>query len=440
MLIEKSRADIEAVDKNGNTCVHVAATPEVILILLRAGARRLNPRQVKNKAGKTAYEIQTPENRTTINDFVLFCRRFDVASLSTPEHATATSVILRATDTHFYEEDEGGEESRLTLSRVSDNHVDEEGSEGAEEDGARMSAVARLSRPPSDPPPYQSTVKLSRDVVIKLMKEEAVFNRELEQRIGLDPDFVVHVVCSSKDPDISENWAKELYKLGKWKDYTFGIVMPAAQRNLMIILLQEKPTIDEIRQMFLSLGCSIGHLHAQGRIHGDIKPLNIVRAYDETIMLIDLDMTVALGEPVGAKQLSTAFVGPESTYERVDSEGAVMAEFRKADAYPNGVAKVPFKAPAEAEYGGGEGYASDGLLLASPTFDIWSYGVVLYFAIAQKPLLETTGSDQLRGQAERVKLAKWTAADLTHAINDLDHGEPGNYKFYNHSLFILILF
>ena len=99
------------------------------------------------------------------------------------------------------------------------------------------------------------------------------------------------------------------------------------------------------------------------------------------------------------------------------------AEFRKAHAYPNGVAKLPLKAPPGAQYGLGEGYSSDGLLLAAPTFDIWSFGVVLYFAIAHKPLLETTGSDQLRGKAERTKLAKWTTEDLTYAINDLDHGE-----------------
>ena len=67
--------------------------------------------------------------------------------------------------------------------------------------------------------------------------------------------------------------------------------------------------------------------------------------------------------------------------------------------------------------------ADDGLLLAHPTFDLWSYGVVLYYGIAHKPLLETTGADQLRGKAERVKLARWSTADLTYAINDLNHGE-----------------
>ena len=69
------------------------------------------------------------------------------------------------------------------------------------------------------------------------------------------------------------------------------------------------------------------------------------------------------------------------------------------------------------------GYGPDGLLLAHPTFDLWSYGVVLYYAIAHKPLLETTGADQLRGKVERLKLARWSAAVLTYSINELNHGE-----------------
>ena len=198
---------------------------------------------------------------------------------------------------------------------------------------------------------------------------------------------------------------------------------PSPRSRFKVILFQEKLTIDGIRLIFDSLARSIGHLHFIGRIHGDIKPLNIVRTFDDRIMLIDLDMAVALREPVGAKQLSTAFVGPESTYQTVDADGGPAAEFRKADAYANGVAKLPLKAPSGAAYGGGDGYASDGLLLADPAFDIWAYGVVLYYAVAHKPLLETTGADQLRGKAERLKLARWSTKDLASAINDLDHGE-----------------
>lgn len=324
--------------------------------------------------------------------------------MSTPEHATATSVVLRAIDTF----------------------APEKGSEPSDADETK-----------------EGSAKLTRDVVIKLMTDSEVFIRELQQRKGTDSKYVVPVTCLSElpkaDPGEAELWSEEwseelkklvnvkwsaqLEKLGRWKTYRFGIVMPAAQRNLMVIVLQERLTLDDIRDMFDSLARSIGHLHAIGRIHGDIKPLNVVRAFDGSIMLIDLDMTVELGEPVGAKQLSTAFVGPETTYAMSNEQGGITAEFRKADAYANGVAIVPLRAPKSAKYGGGEGYSSDGLLLAKPAFDIWSCGVMLYYTIAYKPLLETTGADQLRSMAERAKLASWTTVDLTNAINDLDHGE-----------------
>ena len=102
----------------------------------------------------------------------------------------------------------------------------------------------------------------------------------------------------------------------------------------MVILLQEKLTIKHLCEMFASLACSIGHLHAQGRIHSDIKPLNIVRAFDESIMLIDLDMAVSVGEPVGAKQLSTAFVGPETTHETADADGGAAPDCLSATSAP----------------------------------------------------------------------------------------------------------
>ena len=190
-------ADVTSTDSDGNTCLHNAKTPATIRALLEAGGS--NPRRVKNKDGKTAFEVQTPENRQAISDFVLFCGRFDVASLSAPEHATATSVVLRATDTF----------------------APEEGSEG---DGVEEVKAAD----------GEKTNELSRDVVIKLMKEEEVFERELAQRKGTDSAYVIQIVCHSQDDDMKQKWSEELKKLGRWRSYTFGIVMPCAQRNLMV--------------------------------------------------------------------------------------------------------------------------------------------------------------------------------------------------------------
>ena len=139
-------------DRDGNTCLHIAKTPEIVRLLLEAGGS--NPRRIKNKDGKTAYEIQTREIREVIDQFVLFCGRFDIASLSAPEHATATSVVLQGIDTFVVEEGEDGVEE----------------TKGADD-------VIRPS--------------LSRNVVIKLMKDREVAQREIEQRQGTDSKHVV---------------------------------------------------------------------------------------------------------------------------------------------------------------------------------------------------------------------------------------------------------
>ena len=143
-----------ATDRDGNTCLHVAKTPEIVRVLLEAGGS--NPRRIKNNDGKTAYEVQTREIRQVIDHYVLFCGRFDIVSLSAPEHATATSVVLKAIDTFAPEE-------------------------GAEGDGVEETKGADDETSPT----------LARDVVIKLMKEKEVSDREISQREGTDPKHVV---------------------------------------------------------------------------------------------------------------------------------------------------------------------------------------------------------------------------------------------------------
>ena len=68
-----------------------------------------------------------------------------------------------------------------------------------------------------------------REVVLKLMKHQDQFQREIDQREGLDPNFVIPVLCSSARPELAGSWESDLSKVPKWKDYRFGIVMPAAQ-------------------------------------------------------------------------------------------------------------------------------------------------------------------------------------------------------------------
>ena len=173
------------------------------------------------------------------------------------------------------------------------------------------------------------------------MFNEEQFRRELAHRKGLAGEFVVEVRCSSDDEGLKEHWAADLPKLGKWSNYRFGIVMPAAQRNLAVVLLQERVDLPLVVVIFTSLGRALAHVHAAGKLHGDFKLRNLVRMPDGTWRIIDLDGAVAIGAPIGAKALSTAFMPPEATYLvgdevlfRVPKEGAPYRCSRASHARP----------------------------------------------------------------------------------------------------------
>ena len=79
--------------------------------------------------------------------------------------------------------------------------------------------------------------RVSKSVVIKLMMNEDQYEREVKQREGLDGRFVMGIVARSDQ--LKDRWEKEV-ALFNFPKYRFGIVMPAAERNLMVTLLQER--------------------------------------------------------------------------------------------------------------------------------------------------------------------------------------------------------
>ena len=90
---------------------------------------------------------------------------------------------------------------------------------------------------------------------------------------------------------------------------------------------------------------------------------------DGSYRLIDLDATVAIGEFAGEKA-STAYLPPEMTY--ADDHGLV--KFKVA--------------------------GSPDRCIATPAFDLWSVGVVMYRALARKPLFEADDADNLTSRRE----------------------------------------
>ena len=96
------------------------------------------------------------------------------------------------------------------------------------------------------------------EVVFKLMKYKKHFDNEQKQREKLNPKYVVPVIHASTDEVLQELWQADLAKLGKWSSYHFGIVMPAAQRNLAVVLLQERVDLALAREIFEFLARALG--------------------------------------------------------------------------------------------------------------------------------------------------------------------------------------
>jgi len=232
-------------------------------------------------------------------------------------------------------------------------------------------------------------------VAVKLMLNRDQYEREVCERERLDDSCVVGIAAKSDDDELRVKWAASCTFLLEEPEnaYKHGIVMPAAQRNLAVILMEEYVGLAMTKSIVQALLQALEHMHEHGWfIHGDLKPLNIVRMPGGAIRLIDLDGVVRIGDPVGAKDLSTAFVGPETTLIR---QGAV--EFRA-----RGVVE-------EAE-----------LLTAHPTFDLWSLGVILFQALAHQALLESDTRDKLVGVDECQKLASWGPMLLSTALARAD--------------------
>ena len=131
---------------------------------------------------------------------------------------------------------------------------------------------------------------------------------------------------------------------------------------------------------------ALDHLHAQGRIHADLKPLNAVRI-STTWQLIDLDVSCALGHAFGAKVPSSGYCPPE-------------------------MARVLLAATDEST--GGVDTATLSEYEAHVAYDLWSLGAVLFHLVTGRPLWLTqddnVGPDDLR------KLVSWKGGDLEREL------------------------
>ena len=89
-------------------------------------------------------------------------------------------------------------------------------------------------------------------VAIKFMANEDQFQCEVNARQGLDERFVVGIRATS---DALRSFAEEAKKLGYGPR---GIVMEAADRNLAVVMLQERLSVSEVAEAMRQLAACLG--------------------------------------------------------------------------------------------------------------------------------------------------------------------------------------
>jgi serine/threonine protein kinase len=343
--------------------------------------------EAKDEQGRLAKDVATPSNKAVMRSISLVHGRYRVIA-RTPLHMSATCFVYEGTD---------------------ELHVDEEG--------------------------HEAPIK----VVLKLMKNADQFLQEIQAReeAGFDASHVVnildhHIGCSDRTDmastspsavfDELSNVPHELFTeatnaasnglpLTRTLAEQFHIlVLPFGERNMYVALKQERfagRDMGAVAHIFGSIVRCVEGMHSKGFIHGDIKPLNLVRI-DGAWKLIDLDASVRIGDKALGKY-SSAYVPPEAL---VRIGISVDDQNHEVDGVFN--MSVRIKAPDTTE-----------ALVADPSFDVWSLGCLLYQLCHPHvlPLFQAGQDDNLDTEADLIALHDWTdrykqaqLAKITHPM------------------------
>jgi serine/threonine protein kinase/ankyrin repeat protein len=308
--------------------------------------------------GRRAINIAEPLCRAAFRKHIFFCGlyQFDPTAL---EHRSATSVVYLASMSQGAEQGQG-------------------------QDYARQK------------------------VALKFMKDRSQFDRErsIRETGNLSAEFTLQLL-SHRSADDDTEFATELAGQGL-EEYRHMIVMLAADRSLRTIITHDHiagSDMETVKQLTKQMIHCLEHVHTQGIVHGDLKPLNVVR-YGFTLKLIDFDASATFPTEkkyrntddagycpapafcMGGKH-SAAYVPPEMLYEDLatdDTEGPTIR-----------LKSVPC----------GESGDSGPFLVASPSFDIWSLGVVLYELCTDETLFHSDGQDNIDDE-KLIQLYQWS--------------------------------
>lgn len=178
----------------------------------------------EDEFGRKVVDTATADCKQLFQKYLYFLGKYEAKWDSEPEHVSETCKVFLATNHHIH-------------------------------DSAGASAVA-----------------------LKFMRDKAQFERELTSRADLDINYVLPVI-KSYDSDTDSYFAEQLQRRDL-QEFKYLLVLPQCKRSLHAILTHERicgSDWDSIRSIFRDIVRAVAYLHSKNLIHGDLKPLNIMR-------------------------------------------------------------------------------------------------------------------------------------------------------------------
>jgi serine/threonine protein kinase len=167
---------------------------------------------------------------------------------------------------------------------------------------------------------------VTRSVAIKFMQEEDQFYREINSRKSELEPCVLGILNSFTPETPLGNQESRMNTIGDimlpngknlTADYSYGIILLAADRNLDTIYRSERPDLPHIKVMMQEIGEALKHCHQNGIIHGDLKMMNVVRVKGK-MRLIDLDASAVMNQDSFGMKFSSGVLPPEMFHHLSD--------------------------------------------------------------------------------------------------------------------------
>jgi serine/threonine protein kinase len=235
------------------------------------------------------------------------------------------------------------------------------------------------------------------NVTLKFMVKADLFEHELRVREEreLDSQFFTSLLQSHNSRTADEDGllfatAIDKFREGVYKKYPYCIVLPCATQDLHEVITHDHiagiaDQILQVKDISHQIALALSHLHGQRIIHCNLKPLNVIlsSAHNKTTWkLTDLSAATEIGEPVAGS--SSCYAPPELLICTDD-----------------GATKV---------------------LNACESYDIWSFGALLYLLITGRELFHCDQEDKL-GEDELLKLQNWDELRLREVLRRIKGGE-----------------